>query len=90
MLEKALEIYTRNPEHFQNEISRTRYKRGCIYQDMGERQKGSKEIREAENMRRGVVGSENWKPAKGEEDFDAIVQFWSRRILGVCVSSYIW
>ena len=78
MLEKALEIYTRHPEYLKNEIARTKYKRGCIYQDMGERQQGINEIREAEKMRREIIGSENWEPAKGEEDFDAIVQFWSR------------
>ncbi|KAI1391821.1 uncharacterized protein F4822DRAFT_106017 [Hypoxylon trugodes] len=78
MLEKALEIYMMNPEHLKNEIARTRYKRGCLYQDMGERQRGTEEIREAEKMRREIIGPENWKPAGGEEDFDAIVQFWSR------------
>ncbi|KAI1740720.1 TPR-like protein [Xylaria scruposa] len=78
MLEKALEIYTMNPEHLKNEIARTRYKRGCIYQDMGKRQQGIDEIHEAERLRREIIGPENWKPAVGEEDFDAIVQFWSR------------
>ncbi|CVK99417.1 uncharacterized protein FMAN_02259 [Fusarium mangiferae] len=78
MLEKALGIYLINPEHLKNEIARTRYKRGCIYQDMGDRQRGTVEIREAERMRKEIIGSENWQPATGEEDFDAIVQFWSR------------
>ena len=78
MLERALELYNSNPDHLKNEIARTRYKRGCIYQDMGERQKGSEEIREAETMRKKIVSPEKWQPAKGEEDFDAIVQFWSR------------
>lgn len=78
MLEKAFDIYAMHPEHLKNEIARTRYKRGCIYQDMGERQRGLEEIREAEKMRREIIGSENWQPAGGEEDFDAIVQFWSR------------
>lgn len=67
-----------NPEHLKNEIARTRYKRGCIYQDMGQLQLGRKEIHEAEKMRKHIIGPENWQPARGEHDFDAIVQFWSR------------
>lgn len=78
MLDRALEIYNSNPEHLRNEIARTRYKRGCVYQDMGERQKGGDEIREAEKMRRRIVPPEEWHPENSEEDFDAIVQFWSR------------
>jgi hypothetical protein len=78
MLECALGVYNISPQHFRNEIARTRYKRGCIYQDMGDRQRGILEISEAEQIRKQIVEPGEWEPARGEQDFDAIVQFWTR------------
>lgn len=78
ILGQALEVYNSSPGLLKNEIARTRYKRGCVYQDMGDRDKGGQEIREAEKMRQEIVPPEKWVPASGEEDFDAIVQFWTR------------
>jgi hypothetical protein len=51
---------------------------GCLYQDMGDRVRGTSLIREAESLRQEIVPPEDWEPAKGEEDFDKILQFWSR------------
>ena len=77
-LEAALEVYENTPHLFRNEIARTKYKMGCIYQDMGDMAKGRAEIRKAERMRQEIVSAEDWAPARGEEDYDEIVQFWTR------------
>jgi hypothetical protein len=78
MFEGALEIYTRKPQLLKNEIARTKYKLGCLLQDMGKHSEGSVLVREAEGIRQQIVPPEDWEPAKGEEDFDNIVQFWTR------------
>jgi hypothetical protein len=78
MFQRALDIYTGHPHIFKNEIARTKYKVGCLYQDMGDRVKGREEIKEAERLRQEIVPAENWAPARGEEAFDDIVQFWTR------------
>lgn len=39
---------------------------------------GRLEITEAEKIRQLLVPAEKWAPATGEEDFDDIVQFWTR------------
>ena len=77
-LNKALDIYTAQPTIFKNEIARTKYKLGCVLQDMGDNEKGIELIKVAEQLRQEIVPPEKWEPAKGEEDFDEIVQFWTR------------
>lgn len=79
-MEKALEIYTAQPVIFKNEVARTKYKLGCVLQDMGgdSVERGTGLIIEAEQLRQDIVPPEKWEPAKGEEDFDDIVQFWTR------------
>lgn len=78
MFNDALDVYNISPHLLKNEIARTRYKIGCLYQDMGERAKGHEEIVAAERMRQDIVPAEKWAPARGEVDFDEIVQFWTR------------
>jgi len=77
-LEKALDIYTAQPSIFKNEIARTKYKLGCVLQDMGSNEEGIELMKVAEQLRQEIVAPEKWEPAKGEEDFDEIVQFWTR------------
>lgn len=77
-MEEALDIYTAQPIIFKNEVARTKYKLGCILQDMGYTEKGTDLIKVAEQLRQEIVPPEKWEPAKGEEDFDEIVQFWTR------------
>lgn len=71
-------MYTGQPQIFKNEIARTKYKLGCALQDKGDLEKGSELVREAESLRKEIVSPEDWEPAAGEEDFDDIVQFWTR------------
>ncbi|KAI1500561.1 hypothetical protein F5X99DRAFT_385826 [Biscogniauxia marginata] len=77
-LQQALGVYSEHPRLFKNEIARTKYKLGCAYQDMGKEEEGSELINEAEGLRQEIVPPEKWEPANGEQDFDEIVQFWSR------------
>lgn len=76
-LTQALEIYKSNTVFFKNEIARTKYKLGCVYQNLGDKENGREEIKEAERLRKEIVPPENWAPALYEESFDDIVQFWS-------------
>ncbi|KAL4936544.1 hypothetical protein BDV06DRAFT_91444 [Aspergillus oleicola] len=78
MFEKALDIYASHPKVYRNEIARTNYKMGCLKQDTKHYDEGTALIREAERIRQEIVPPEEWEPAKGEEDFDNIVQFWTR------------
>ncbi|KAJ5160567.1 uncharacterized protein N7482_007571 [Penicillium canariense] len=78
MLETALDIYTCQSHLFQNEIARTKYKMGCLKQDTKHHSEGAALIREAERIRQQIVPPRHWEPANGEEDFDNIVQFWTR------------
>lgn len=77
-MEEACSVFEDNPKYFRNEIARTKYKIGCAYQDLGDEEKGGRLIREAEELRQKILSAEEWEPAKGEGDFDRIVQFWSR------------
>ena len=78
MFDRALDIYTSQPRLFKNEIARTQYKKGCLLQDMGNFEEGTKLIRNAEKARQTIVPPEKWEPEHGEEDYDSIVQFWTR------------
>ncbi|KAJ5528253.1 hypothetical protein N7513_012412 [Penicillium frequentans] len=78
MFEKALNIYESQPHLYKSEIARTKYKIGCLKQDTKHHSEGAALIREAERIRQQIVPAEDWEPAKGEEDFDNIVQFWTR------------
>ncbi|CAG9996180.1 unnamed protein product [Clonostachys byssicola] len=78
MLNNALGVYASQPKIFKNEIARTKYKLGCLQQDMGEHIEGGALIREAERLRKEIVAPEDWEPAQGEKAFDDIVQFWTR------------
>lgn len=51
---------------------------GCVMQDMGNLEDGTLLVNEAERLRQEIVPPEKWEPARGEEDFDEIVQFWTR------------
>lgn len=75
---QALEIYNSNTVFFKNEIARTEYKLGCVYQGLGDKENGREAIKEAERLRKEIVPPEKWAPALYEESFDDIVQFWSR------------
>ncbi|CAH0035416.1 unnamed protein product [Clonostachys rhizophaga] len=78
MLNNALGVYASQPKIFKNEIARTKYKLGCLQQDMGAHIEGGALIREAERLRKEIVAPEDWEPAQGEKAFDGIVQFWTR------------
>ena len=78
MLKKALDVYRKHPVFFKNEIARTIYKLGCVLQDAGNLSQGTQLIEEAEQLRREIVPPEHWAPAKYDQDYDEIVQFWTR------------
>lgn len=75
-MKEALAIYKKCLS-CQNEIARTLYKMGTIYQDVGDLAEGRTLIDEAESLRREIQGSK-WNAATCEDDFDQLVRFWSR------------
>ncbi|KXX77252.1 Protein SERAC1 [Madurella mycetomatis] len=76
LLNRALAVYEARPTWYRNERARTKYKLGCVLQDMGKIEEGSQLINDAEQIRRDILGP-NVLPG-GERDFDALVMFWSR------------
>lgn len=75
---QALDIYSTYPRFFKNEIARTKYKMGCVYQDMGDRTKGRAAIEEAQRLRKEIMPPERWTAATDEQCFDDLVMFWTR------------
>jgi hypothetical protein len=75
---QALAIYKTNEKFFKNEIARTTYKVGCLYQDLGDLGRGRANIEEAQTLRKEIMPPEKWFPATHEEDFDEIVMYWTR------------
>jgi len=75
-LKEAIEIYKKGIS-CDHEISRSLYKLGTIYQDVGDLSEGRRCIEKADEMRCEILG-DSWKPATCEEDFDLMVRFWSR------------
>ncbi|KAI1841737.1 hypothetical protein JX266_012105 [Neoarthrinium moseri] len=76
LLHQALCVFDARPTWYRNEISRTKYKLGCVLQDMGKLNEGSQLINDAEQIRRDILGP---GVAPGDErNFDELVMFWSR------------
>jgi hypothetical protein len=76
LLNDALDIYEKS-SLLKNELARSNYKLGCVLQDSGDLEEGTKRIKNAEELRKEILKDE-WKQAQGEEDFDRLVMFWSR------------
>ncbi|KAK0730143.1 hypothetical protein B0H67DRAFT_560920 [Lasiosphaeris hirsuta] len=76
LLNRALAVFEARPAWYRNERARTKYKLGCVLQDMGKLKEGTRLVNEAEQIRRDIVGP-NALPGD-ERDFDMLVMFWSR------------
>jgi hypothetical protein len=74
----AMSVYNESPEFFKNEIARTSFKMGAVYQDMGNLVTGRRLIDEAQKLRKDLIPPEQWRKAENESDFDELVQFWTR------------
>ncbi|KAH6658972.1 P-loop containing nucleoside triphosphate hydrolase protein [Truncatella angustata] len=76
LLNQALAVFEARPTWYRNERARTKYKLGCVLQDMGKVEDGSQLINEAEQIRRDILGP-GVSPGD-EHHFDELVMFWSR------------
>ncbi|EAQ85334.1 hypothetical protein CHGG_09348 [Chaetomium globosum CBS 148.51] len=76
LLNQALALFEARPTWYRNERARTKYKLGCVLQDAGKMDEGSRLINEAEELRREIIGP-NVLPGN-EREFDRLVMFWSR------------
>ncbi len=76
MLNQALAVFKEHPSWYKNEIARTKYKLGCVLQDSGSFEEGTKLIEEAERLRKEILGQD--VESGNERSFDELVMFWSR------------
>ncbi|KAH8203220.1 hypothetical protein TruAng_002625 [Truncatella angustata] len=73
LLNQALAVFEARPTWYRNERARTKYKLGCVLQDMGKVEDGSQLINEAEQIRRDILGP-GVSPGD-EHHFDELVMF---------------
>lgn len=78
MVNSALDVWAVDPSAYKNEIARTTFLKGRIFEATGKMQKASIALRVACRLRREVTREE--RDAKGlvMADFDGIVAFWAR------------
>jgi hypothetical protein len=76
MLNQALTVFEEHPSWYKNESARTKYKLGCVLQDSGRFEEGTRLIEDAETLRKEILG-QDVEPGN-ERSFDELVMFWSR------------
>ena len=69
-------IYESN-EDFLPEIARAQYLQASVYEELGNINQGNKLKRDAEELRRKIMGN-NYTVGSSEDDYDKLVNFWSR------------
>jgi hypothetical protein len=75
-LEQVLGIYESN-EDFLPEIARAQYLQASVYKELGNINQGNKLKRDTEESRRKIMGN-NYTVGSSEDDYDKLVNFWSR------------
>lgn len=78
MLEQALKIFGSRP-YLRNEVARTTYKKGQMYQSTGDNVLAWREFRKAHSLRRRLRPNDKRTVEElRESDYDQLVIFWSR------------
>ncbi|KAK1751457.1 hypothetical protein QBC47DRAFT_391863 [Echria macrotheca] len=78
MTNTALDIWSVEPDAHKNEIARTTFLKGKIFEASGKGQKASIALRVASRLRREITKEERDVRSLTMEDFDKLVAFWSR------------
>ncbi|OIW35543.1 tetratricopeptide repeat domain-containing protein [Coniochaeta ligniaria NRRL 30616] len=74
----ALNIWSVDPSAHKNEIARTTFLKGKLFEAAGKAQKASIALRVASRLRKEIVGDDRDVKSLTTEDFDEIVAFWAR------------
>jgi hypothetical protein len=78
MINGALDIWFVDPSAHQNEIARTTFLKGKLFEAMGKMQKSSIALRVACRLRKEITKEDRDVKSLTTEDFDEIVAFWAR------------
>ena len=78
MINKALEIWSVDPNAHKNEIARTTFLKGKLFEAMDKAQKASIALRVACRLRKEITKEDRDVKSLTMEDFDEIVAFWAR------------
>ncbi|KAE8379026.1 tetratricopeptide repeat domain-containing protein [Aspergillus bertholletiae] len=78
MINGALDIWSVDPTAHKNEIARSTFLKGKIFETTGKIQKASISLRVACRLRKEITGEDRDVKSLAMEDFDEIVAFWAR------------
>ncbi|EER42224.1 tetratricopeptide repeat domain-containing protein [Histoplasma capsulatum H143] len=78
LINNALEIWTIDSSAHKNEISRTTFLKGKVFESTGKMQKASIAFRVACRLRKEITNEDRDVKSLTKEDFDEIVAFWAR------------
>lgn len=78
MINGALDIWSVDPSVHKNEIARTTFLKGKLFEATGKTQKSSIALRVACRLRKDITKEDRDVESLTTEDFDEIVAFWAR------------
>ncbi|KAI1078974.1 tetratricopeptide repeat domain-containing protein [Whalleya microplaca] len=78
MINAALDIWSVDPSAHRNEIARTTFLKGKLFEATGKTQKASIALRVASRLRKEITKEDRDVKSLTTEDFDRIVAFWAR------------
>lgn len=78
MINGALDIWSIDPSAHKNEIARTTFLKGKLFEAMGKTQKAAIALRVACRLRKEITKEDRTVENLATEDFDEIVAFWAR------------
>jgi hypothetical protein len=78
MINAALDIWSIDPTAHKNEIARTTFLKGKLFEATGKMQKASIALRVACRLRKEITQEDRDVKSLTTEDFDEIVAFWAR------------
>ncbi|KAI5460821.1 tetratricopeptide repeat domain-containing protein [Mariannaea sp. PMI_226] len=77
-INKALEIWSVDPSAHKNEIARSTFLKGKLFEASGKTQKATIALRVAGRLRKEITKEDRDVKSLTKEDFDEIVAFWAR------------
>jgi hypothetical protein len=78
MINAALDIWSVDPNAHKNEIARTTFLKGRLFEATGKMQKASVALRVACRLRKEITKEDRDVKSLTTKDFDEIVAFWAR------------
>lgn len=78
MINRALDIWSVDPNAHRNEIARTTFVKGKLFEATGKTQKASIALRVAARLRKEITKEDRDVKSLTADDFNEIVSFWTR------------